>query len=157
VILLSEASATFANFASRRPDFGPDVLALLDQGRFISAIDYVNAQRLRRMMQREFSRIWATIDVLFTPAIPIAAPPIGAATVEIDGRSEDTRLASTRFVRAINVLGLPALSIPAGLTRARLPIGLQIIGKPFAEAEVLRAGAALEDATEFHKLAPEQI
>ena len=85
-----------------------------------------------------------------TPTIPIGAPKIGQTTVRIDGREEDTRLAATRFVRGINVLGFPALSIPCGFDAQSMPIGLQIIGKPFGELEILRLGAALEDATEFH-------
>ncbi|MDQ2898774.1 MAG: amidase family protein [Acidobacteriota bacterium] len=146
VILMSEASAFFDTLGASRDQFGPDVLSLYDQGRLLAATDYVNAQRLRRMMQREFAKLWDRIDCLFTPTVPIGAPPIGSLTVEIEGETEDTRLATTRFVRAINVLGLPALSIPCGVTDEQLPIGLQIVGKPFAEAEILRIGAALEDA-----------
>jgi aspartyl-tRNA(Asn)/glutamyl-tRNA(Gln) amidotransferase subunit A len=56
------------------------------------------------------------------------------------------RLATTRFVRGINVLGVPAMSIPCGLDPAGLPMGLQIIGRPFEEALILKVGAALEDA-----------
>ncbi|MDQ6705321.1 MAG: amidase family protein, partial [Acidobacteriota bacterium] len=147
VILMSEASAFFDTLGASRDTFGADVLALYDQGRLLAATDYVNAQRLRRMMQREFAKLWDRIDCLFTPTVPIGAPPIGALTVEIEGQTEDTRLATTRFVRAINVLGLPALSIPCGVTDEHMPIGLQVVGKPFAEAEILRIGAALEDAT----------
>ncbi|MGI8991279.1 MAG: amidase [Bryobacteraceae bacterium] len=146
VILMSEASAFFDSLGAGRDRFGSDVLSLYDQGRLLAATDYVNAQRLRRMMQREFSKLWDRIDCLFTPTVPIGAPPIGSLTVEIEGKAEDTRLATTRFVRAINVLGLPALSVPCGVTDEQLPIGLQIVGKPFAEAEILRIGAALEDA-----------
>jgi len=62
--------------------------------------------------------------------------------VEIEGVAEDVRLASTRFVRAINVIGLPALSVPLA-TDSPLPIGLQIIGKPFAEASVLALATLL--------------
>ena len=127
--------------------FGPDVLSLYDQGRLLAGTDYVNAQRLRRVMQREFAKLWDRIDCLFTPTAPMGAPRIGAQTVQLGGESEDTRLASTRFVRAINVLGVPALSMPCGMTAENLPIGLQIIGKPFAEAAILLIGAALEDAT----------
>ncbi len=147
VILMSEASAFFDTLGANRDQFGADVLSLYDQGRLLAATDYVNAQRLRRMMQREFAKLWDGIDCLFTPTVPMGAPPIGALTVEIEGKTEDTRLATTRFVRAINVLGLPALSIPCGITDEHMPIGLQIVGKPFAEAEILRIGAALEDAT----------
>lgn len=143
IILMSEASATFDSFMSRRDDFGADVLALLDQGRLLSATDYINAQRLRRGMQREFAKMWNRVDCLFTPTAPTGAPKIGAATVKIGDVTEDTRIASTRLVRAINVLGLPAISVPAGFTDEGLPIGLQIVGKPFGEKALLHLAAAI--------------
>ncbi|MDQ6700945.1 MAG: amidase family protein, partial [Acidobacteriota bacterium] len=146
VILMTEASAFFESLGVGREMFGPDVLSLYDQGRLLAGTDYVNAQRLRRVMQREFAKLWDRIDCVFTPTAPMGAPRIGAPSVQLGGETEDTRLASTRFVRAINVLGVPALSMPCGMTAGNLPIGLQIIGKPFAEAEILRVGAALEDA-----------
>ncbi len=65
--------------------------------------------------------------------------------IRLGGRDEDTRMASTRLVRGINVLGLPALSMPCGLSGNGLPIGLQIVGPAFEEATVLKVGAALED------------
>ena len=142
VILMSEASALLEPYYSRRSDFGPDVLALIDQGRLLSATDYINAQRLRRVMQRDFARIWREVDVLFTPTAPIIAPHIGATTVEIAGEPEEVRMATTRFVRAINVLGLPAVSVPCG-TAGGMPVGLQIIGPAFSEALLLKTGSAL--------------
>jgi len=63
----------------------------------------------------------------------------------------------TRLVRGMNLLGLPALSLPCGLNTDGMPISAQIIGKPFDEATILRVGAALEDATEYHKLKPPGI
>ncbi len=154
VILLVEASALLERHMNQRDKFGPDVLALLDQGRLLPATDYVNAQRLRRVMQREFNQLWSEIDCLFTPTTPMAAPRIGENTVPLGDATDDVRLAATRLVRGINVLGLPALSIPCGLDRRGLPLGLQIIGKAFDEAGVLRVGAALEDATDHHRLSP---
>jgi aspartyl-tRNA(Asn)/glutamyl-tRNA(Gln) amidotransferase subunit A len=154
VILMSEASALMEPYLSRRGDFGDDILALFDQGRLLGATDYVNAQRLRRVMQREFSRLWETVDCLLTPVAPIGAPRIGQKTVKVGAGEEDVRLASTRLVRAINLLGLPALSLPCGLTAEGLPIAAQLIGKPFEESVILRLGAALEDVTEHHKLRP---
>jgi aspartyl-tRNA(Asn)/glutamyl-tRNA(Gln) amidotransferase subunit A len=146
VILLAEASAVLERYAeTQRDKIGPDVLALLDQGRLLPATDYIQAQRLRRGMQEEFRRLWKQVDCIFTPTAPITAPRIGATTVEIKGEAEDVRLATTRFMRGINALGLPALSIPCGKDRHGMPIGLQIVGKEFDEATVLRAGAAMED------------
>lgn len=130
------------------------MLALFDQGRLLAATDYVNAQRLRRVYQREFAKVWERCDVLLTPCSPNPAPRIGQTEVELGGVMEDTRLASTRFVRAINLLGLPALALRCGMTRDELPVAAQIIGRPFDEATVLWVGAALEDAMEFSRAMP---
>ena len=146
VILMSEASAVLERRLTDRSKFGADVLALLDQGRLLPATDYVNAQRLRRVMQQEFRQLFDKVDCLLTAASPIPAPRIGQKTVIVDGAEEDTRLAATRFVRGINALGLPALSLPCGLTAAGLPIGIQIVGRGFAEKFLLEVGAALEAA-----------
>jgi aspartyl-tRNA(Asn)/glutamyl-tRNA(Gln) amidotransferase subunit A len=146
VILLAEAAAVLERYTvSDRDKIGADVLALLDQGRLLPATDYIQAQRLRRGMQQEFRSLWKQIDCLFTPTTPITAPRIGVTTVEIKGETEDVRLATTRFMRGINVLGIPALSIPCGKDSHGMPIGLQIVGKEFDEATVLRVGAAMED------------
>jgi len=145
VILLCEASAQLEPHLKNRGQFGPDVLALLDQGRLLPATDYIHAQRLRKQMQREFAQVWSGVDCLVAPTTPNTAPRIGDSTVKLGGIEEDVRLATTRLVRSINLLGLPALSIPCGLSGGGLPVGLQIIGPPFEEALILRVGAALED------------
>jgi aspartyl-tRNA(Asn)/glutamyl-tRNA(Gln) amidotransferase subunit A len=146
IVLLSEASAVAEPYPQDRSLYGADVRALLDQGRLVPATDYINAQRLRRRMRREFNRVWNEVDCLITPATPIPAPRIGDTTVRLGGREEDVRLAATRLVRGVNALGFPALSLPCGLSGAGLPVGMQIIGPAFSEALVLRVGAALEDS-----------
>ncbi|PYT15358.1 MAG: Asp-tRNA(Asn)/Glu-tRNA(Gln) amidotransferase GatCAB subunit A [Acidobacteria bacterium] len=146
VLLLSEAVSVLRPHLGRRADFGTDVLALLDQGRLIPAADYLDAQRLRRIFIHEFSKLWTQADCVFTPATPIAAPKIGQTTVQIGAATDDTRLATTRFARGINVLGVPALAMPCGFTQAGLPIGLQILAAPLQEDRLLRIGAAIEDA-----------
>lgn len=146
VLLLVEAVSNLGPFLPRRADFGADVLTLLDQGRLISGADYTDAQRLRRIQIREFSKLWSQVDCIFTPATPTPAPKIGQMTIDIGGSQEDVRLATTRFMRAINVLGIPSLAMPCGFTRAGLPIGLQILAAPRAEDTLLRIGAAIEDA-----------
>jgi aspartyl-tRNA(Asn)/glutamyl-tRNA(Gln) amidotransferase subunit A len=146
MILMSEASALMERYMDRREDFGADVLALLDQGRLLAATDYVNAQRMRRVMQKNFAKLWKNIDLLATPTSAIIAPRIGQTAVEIEGIPEDTRMAATRFVRPFNVLGLPAISIPCGKGELNMPAGLQLVGKAFSEAKIFEAAAALEDA-----------
>ena len=145
VILLAESSALYEPYWGRREDFGADVLALLDQGRLVPATDYVNAQRLRSVLLKEFHALFRSIDCLFTPTTPTTAPRIGQNQVELDGQMIDTRLAATQFVRGMNVLGFPALSVPCGTSAASLPIGLQIIGRPFEEELLLSLGEALEE------------
>ncbi len=149
VILLAEASALYEPYWPRRGDFGSDVLALLDQGRQVPAPDYVNAQRLRRSLLKEFHALFRQIDCLFTPTTPITAPRIGQRQVDLDGQMVDTRLAATRFVRGFNVVGFPALSLPCAISAQGLPIGLQMIARPWEEALLLSLGEALE-----HHLAP---
>jgi aspartyl-tRNA(Asn)/glutamyl-tRNA(Gln) amidotransferase subunit A len=146
VILLCEASALYEPYMDQRDLFGADVLALLDQGRLLRAIDYINAQRLRRRFAAEFAALWNRIDCLFTPSTAVPAPRIGQTTIAIDGVDEDVRLAATRNVRAINVLGLPAISLPSGMHSSGLPMGLQIVGRAFRETALLRVAAAVEDA-----------
>jgi aspartyl-tRNA(Asn)/glutamyl-tRNA(Gln) amidotransferase subunit A len=131
LILLVEASACMEPYLSRRGDFGADVLMLLDQGKLISGADYVNAQRLRRLYQKQWTAVWERCDAVLTPSVPIEAPLIGQTTVE----GEDVRPVSTQFARPFNVLGLPAVSVP--MAGSGLPVGLQVVGKAFAEREVL--------------------
>jgi len=145
LILLSEASAVHETQLENRARFGADVRTLLDQGLLIPAADYINAQRLRRKIRRDFAKLWSGVDVMITPTTPNTAPRLGETTVRLGGRDEDVRLATTRLVRGFNLLGYPALSIPCGLSSSGLPIGLQIVGPPFEEGVVLQVGAALED------------
>jgi aspartyl-tRNA(Asn)/glutamyl-tRNA(Gln) amidotransferase subunit A len=145
VILLSEASAVYDPYLENRGLFGEDVLRLLDQGRLVAATDYINAQRLRRNLVRQFETLWKEVDCLICPTTPNTAPRIGETTIRLGGQDEDVRLATTRLVRGINALGFPSLSMPCGVSANGLPIGMQIVGPAFEEAMVLRAGAALED------------
>jgi aspartyl-tRNA(Asn)/glutamyl-tRNA(Gln) amidotransferase subunit A len=144
VILMSEATAVHQPHLHRRGDFGTDVLALLDQGSLIPAADYVNAQRLRKQLLREFHTLFQSIDCLFTPTTPITAPRIGQTETTLDGVAHDTRMLTTRLVRGFNVLGFPALSIPCGVSPEGLPIGLQLVARPFEENLLLMLGEALE-------------
>jgi aspartyl-tRNA(Asn)/glutamyl-tRNA(Gln) amidotransferase subunit A len=146
VLLLAEAAAVYEEHLERRDSFGPDVLALLDQGRLLPATDYINAQRLRRKAQIEFGSVWSEVDCLITPTSPIPAPQLGQKTVPVGGDDQEVRAAATRFTRCFNVLGLPAISMPCALTGAGLPVGLQIVAPPFQDRLVLRVAAALEDA-----------
>jgi aspartyl-tRNA(Asn)/glutamyl-tRNA(Gln) amidotransferase subunit A len=157
VVQLAEAAAVFARYldpaSNRRSDFGPDVLALIEQGRLISGADYVNAQRLRRVLSAEFARVWDNVDCLIAPVTPVLPPRIGEMTVMVNGIAEDVRTVCTRLARPINVLGWPALAMPCGFSpqgpAGGLPIGLQWIAAPWREDMLFRAAAQLEGALDL--------
>jgi aspartyl-tRNA(Asn)/glutamyl-tRNA(Gln) amidotransferase subunit A len=143
---LSEVSALLARYLDRRSEIGRDILVLVEQGRLIPAIDYLNAQRVRTVLARDFSKIWKHLDCLMTPATPMTAPKIGEMTVAFGSFTEDVRTAATRLTRPFNVLGWPALALPCGFSNAGMPIGLQLVAPPQQEDTLLQAGTALEDA-----------
>jgi Asp-tRNAAsn/Glu-tRNAGln amidotransferase A subunit and related amidases len=148
ITLLAEAAAVHEPYLRRKANrYSPEVRALLDMGRMLSATDYLQAQRLRARIRGVYGNLLRDVDCLLVPATPVLPPLIGQQEVEINGQVEDTRLAVTRLVRGVNALGLPALAMPAGFTGNGLPVGMQLIGRPFDEALLLRIGAALEDAT----------
>jgi aspartyl-tRNA(Asn)/glutamyl-tRNA(Gln) amidotransferase subunit A len=147
VTLLGEAASVHEPYLrKRRADYGADVLALLEMGRALPATHYLQAQRLRKRILGVHLELLKKADFILTPATPTAAPPIGANQVDVDGELHDVRILTTRCLRGVNALGLPALALPCGWTRDGLPVGLQLIGRPFGEAALLRAGAALEQA-----------
>jgi aspartyl-tRNA(Asn)/glutamyl-tRNA(Gln) amidotransferase subunit A len=153
-IQLPEALAVWKAYLGRREDFGADVLALLEQGREVAAVDYLEAQRQRRRTGRDFARLWSQVDCIFTPATPMAAPKIGQQEVRVGGATEEVRTAATRLTRGMNALGLPALSMRCGFTKSGLPIGLQIIAAARAEDTLLRVAAAIEDALDISTRQP---
>lgn len=140
LLLLCEAAAAFRPLLNRRDEIGADVLALIDQGLLIPAVDYIDARRLRRVYRKRWAEVWTKVDVILTPTTSITAPLIGQTIVG----EEEVRMASTRFVRPFNVLGIPALSIP--VPTDGLPIGIQVVGPALGDSTVLEVSELLERA-----------
>jgi aspartyl-tRNA(Asn)/glutamyl-tRNA(Gln) amidotransferase subunit A len=154
--LLAEAAAVHEPYLrKRRKTYGDDVRTLLDMGRVIPAVDYLQAQRLRKRILGVYLEILQRVDALLLPATPMTAPLIGQKQVEIGGEMEDTRLAATRLLRGFNLLGLPVLAMPAGFSKSGLPIGCQLVGRPWEEPLLLRIGAALEDRLQLNRTPPQ--
>jgi len=155
LILLAEATSVHhRRLEERREEFGEDVRALLEQGRLVVASDYLNAQRQRTRFCREFVRALQTVDALVMPAVPIPTARVGELEVEVNGRLENVRLATTRNTRPLNLTGLPVLSVPCGFNSDGLPVGVQIVGRAFDERRVLEIGHAYETVTEWHRQIP---
>jgi aspartyl-tRNA(Asn)/glutamyl-tRNA(Gln) amidotransferase subunit A len=155
IIVLVEASAFHDTWIrTRSQDYQSDVALRLKWGLLLPASAYLKAQRLRALMCREVAQLWRQVDVLVTPATMMAAPHPGETHMRLGNRQMSTREALLRPMRPFNLTGLPALSIPCGFTSTGLPIGLQLAGKPFDDATVLRVGHAYEQHTDWHRRQP---
>ena len=158
LILLAEAASVHRRrLESHRTEFGQDVRALLDQGRFVLATDYLDAQRARREFCREFDSVLDNVDALVIPSVPIPTARIGELEIEVGGKVENVRLATTRNVRALNLTGLPVLSVPCGFRSDGMPVGMQIVGPKYGEAGILTIGHAYEQATDWHARIPPMV
>jgi aspartyl-tRNA(Asn)/glutamyl-tRNA(Gln) amidotransferase subunit A len=156
VIARSEGAVIHERLARDRPhELQPAVRARLELGFHISAHDYLQASRLRAQLTRQFVRdVFAEVDVLITPTIPEPAPALSDAKA---GSVDDVVKRMGRFsrlTRPFNALGLPALTVPCGFSSDGLPLALQIVGRPFDEATVLRLGHAYQRVTEWHVRRP---
>jgi aspartyl-tRNA(Asn)/glutamyl-tRNA(Gln) amidotransferase subunit A len=155
VILAAEAAAYHERHLREHPDaFGDDVRVRLDRGLFLSAADYLAAQRARAYLIREATRALEGVDILVVPTTPAPAARIEGDTSHGARASLALSVRYTRFTNPFNLLGFPALSIPCGLSRDGLPIGLQIVGRPFDDATVLRVGHAYQQLTDWHRRQP---
>jgi aspartyl-tRNA(Asn)/glutamyl-tRNA(Gln) amidotransferase subunit A len=140
---------------TRAADYGEDVRTLLELGELYLATHYLQAQRYRNVLRKEFLRGFERVDVFVTPTLPFTATPCGATTVTIEnGREENMLSAIMQFTGVPSLAGLPALSLPVGFDAEGLPVGMQVIGRPFAEATLFRLGHAYQQATDWHTRAP---
>ncbi|MCI2421680.1 amidase [Saccharopolyspora sp. K220] len=159
-LLSAEASAYHMGAMRESPElFTDEVRTLIEAGEAQLATDYINALRLRTRIQEAWRDMYDGIDVLLAPTVPgVAALREDPHFRWDDGVVEGATSAYSRMCAPANVTGLPALQVPAAFSAAGLPIGVQIIGKPFCEAEILQVGYALEQATEVvGRIAPVPI
>lgn len=156
LIARCESAAVHARLVREMPHvLQPAVRARLELGLHVSAHDYLQALRLRARATRTFlAEVLAGVDLLAAPTVPEPAPPLTA----VKAGSADEIVARmgrfSRLTRPWNTLGLPALSLPCGFAPDGRPVGLQLVGRPFDEATVLRVGHAYEQAAGWHRRRP---
>jgi len=134
------------NLEQRPQDIAEPVRNRLLAGRNVLAVDYLRGLETQRRIKDEVARLFEDIDLLVTPATPATATLI-ADELAATGRESHIH----RFTAPFNITGQPAISLPCGFDPQGLPIGLQIIGRPWEEETVLRAAHAYEQATEWHR------
>jgi Asp-tRNA(Asn)/Glu-tRNA(Gln) amidotransferase A subunit family amidase len=148
IIILSEMAANMRNHGAAMRQLGPSVRTTLALATEFDANDYIKAQRMRTRALAIFDEIFRRVDVILTPATAITAPviPAGAGLGPWSNLSADTEV--MRFVFPGNLAGLPALSFPVGYDGEGLPIGMQAMGRHWAEATLLRVAYVAEQHTQ---------
>jgi aspartyl-tRNA(Asn)/glutamyl-tRNA(Gln) amidotransferase subunit A len=156
VIQVEAATVHGAWLRTRPQDYGPQVLNRLEAGLFYPGTAYLSAIDLRAATLREFAAaVFDQVDALLAPVMGRQTPTIAETDVS-GGPALLPMLGSfTRLTRPINYLGLPALSVPMGFTKAGMPAGFQLVGRPFAEALLCRIGRAYERECQWYSRAPQ--
>ncbi len=155
IVLATEAAALHKRWMIERPqDYGPQVLMRLQNGLAIPGVTYLEAMRWRGPALAAYLAAVTGTDAVLAPVAPVPAPTIAESDVGNSDGAEAVIQRLTRFTRPVNYLGLPSLSIPAGFAKSGLPVGMQLIGRSFDEAMLLRIGAAFQRVTDFHAQVP---
>jgi aspartyl-tRNA(Asn)/glutamyl-tRNA(Gln) amidotransferase subunit A len=148
LISIVERAAAYDEWArTRLPDFGERMRSRLMLGAFVSGVDYVQAVRRRRELRAELQAAMADLDIVLTAVFATEAP-------KIDQVPKWDVFQPPGFMMPFNVAGYPAMSVCSGFGDGGLPIAIQLVGKPFQEATVLRIADAFEKATPFRDRRP---
>ncbi|TLY38235.1 MAG: Asp-tRNA(Asn)/Glu-tRNA(Gln) amidotransferase subunit GatA [Nitrospirae bacterium] len=139
---------------TRQEGFGAEVKRRIMLGTYALSAGYYEAyygkaQAVRTLIKRDFDEAFKEVDIIVTPTMPTPAFQLGEKV-----QDPLQMYLSDIFTISVNLAGVPAIAVPCGLSAARLPIGVQIIGRAFEEEKVLRAAYAYEQATEWHKKRP---
>ena len=155
IVLATEAASLHKRWMIERPqDYSPQVLMRLQNALAIPAVTYLEAMRWRGPALAAYLAAVEGTDAVIAPATPMPAPTIAESDVGNNHDAEAVIQRITRFTRPINYLGVPSLAVPAGFSKSGLPVGMQIIGRSFDEAMLIRIGAAFQRATDYHRRVP---
>jgi aspartyl-tRNA(Asn)/glutamyl-tRNA(Gln) amidotransferase subunit A len=151
-IVFSEAAAYHqAHFPARAADYGPRLREQLALGLAIPAAQYIQAQRMRRIVIGEMGELLRRVDLLLLPASLTDATPIDREPP----RPGEGFTPAQWLTNIFNIIGAPALALPCGFSTAGLSLGMQLVGRPFEDALVLAAGHAYQQVTDWHRRTPD--
>jgi aspartyl-tRNA(Asn)/glutamyl-tRNA(Gln) amidotransferase subunit A len=155
IISLTESAEIHEKFLrTRMNDYSQDVRSGFLAGQLILGKHYMKAQRVRGLIRQEMQAVLKRVDALVTPTVPVPAPRLGETMLTIGNETIDTMSVLSRLTRQANLAGFPAISVPCGFTEGSLPIGMQLIGRPFAEASILQIAHAYEQNNSWHQRRP---
>ncbi len=156
MVLQSEATSLHGPWLRERPgDYLPQTRTRLESGFSVSAVAYLDAMRARGPALAKFVETTLTgVDAIMIPTLPITTPTIEAADAGGGPNMARIIMEIMRFMRWVNYLGIPSLSVPCGFDSTGLPIGMQLLGRPWAESTLFRIGHAYQSATDWHRRVP---
>jgi aspartyl-tRNA(Asn)/glutamyl-tRNA(Gln) amidotransferase subunit A len=156
-IVLPEAAAYHQEALRTKAElYRPETRMQLEVGELVLATDYIKALRMRTLIQRAWAELYREVDVVAAPVQPFPAPVVDEMEVAWpDGTTEAIDLAMVRLTSPANLTGLPTIALPTGFDADGLPLGMQLMGRPFDELTLLDVGTAYESATDtVGRLAP---
>jgi len=155
VIQMAEATAYHSKLLREKvSEIYPPARLRLEAGIFISATDYIQAQRARILFYRQSLHLLKENDLVAGPTVPVTAFPIGTTGLTVSGQKVNVISLLTQYTRPFNLNGFPAITVSCGFSKEGLPIALQLAGRPFDEETVLRVAHTYEQATDWHSRRP---
>ncbi len=145
-IRLAEAASIHNEWmVSRHQEYGEDVRTMLEMGLQITAVKYINAlQKWRQEIKNAFLKAMSEFDAFLVPTTIIPAPFLDQKEIKIEEKTIEIYLSLNKLTTVFNITGLPALNIPAGLVDSKLPVGVQLVGRPFDESGILQIAYTCE-------------
>jgi amidase len=146
------AVAHEATYPVRKDEYGPVLSSVIETGRALSGIEYQKILLRRLDLRGRVTAVFGAIDLLLTPVQPFA--PLSLATIRTLGEQPDLIAKLQRYTCAFDMTGHPTITLPGGFSAAGLPIGYQLIAAHLGEATLVRAGAAFQSVTSWHRRRP---
>jgi aspartyl-tRNA(Asn)/glutamyl-tRNA(Gln) amidotransferase subunit A len=156
-IRLGESAAVHREWIeTRRKDYGDNVIGMLEKGMEITAVEYINAHKMRKEIRTAFVRAMTDYDALLVPTTIIPAPMLDQTAVDINEKYNiEVYQALSRLTTVFDITGLPAMNVPAGFIeeekKNKLPIGVQLVGKPFDEETLLKISNIYDEHYRVHE------
>jgi aspartyl-tRNA(Asn)/glutamyl-tRNA(Gln) amidotransferase subunit A len=153
-IMYAEAASLHEITFDRLGDYDTRFAERLVACQFVSATDYLHALRARSVLQRDYEAAFERVDAIVSPGSPVVAPRLDGMLAEVGDELVSWLEVCARCTMPYNVTGMPALSIPSGLDRRGMPMGISIAARPLDEATCFRVGHAFQTRTAHHRLVP---
>ena len=155
-IRLGESAAVHEQWIkTRRGEYGQNVIVMLEKGLEVTAVEYINAHKLRMEIKTAFLKAMTDYDALLVPTTIIPAPLLDDTTVKINEDTIEVYQALSRLTTVFDITGLPAMNVPAGFIEGgeknRLPIGVQLVGRPFDEETLLKVSNIYDESYKVYE------